>query len=338
MPNMNIVIIGPEEFAKEIGKKGTSTDITFYNHKKGDVTLTLIEPTRYPEKLSSLYYAVSLADMAVVIIETITPALGECILELTCAQVTRGYLILRNYLDMGRIAPLIKGTVLQQYELLPDDTNSLRERLLEDAAARSEEETKTPGIVPIDHHFNVKGIGTVVLGSVQDGTIRKHDQVVVHPVGRTVQVRSIQKHDDDVSTASAGDRVGLSLKGIEADDMDRGYVLSANPVLRSTCEVTGTVSIIQYWPEPLKEQMVLYAGHWMQFLPCRVLRVAHSGDWRSAEVTLAFEKELIILPASVVVLHYLESEKLRIVGTIRESPEIIIVLNLNIATPSRISG
>lgn len=317
MPNLNIIIIGPEDFGKEIGKKGTSTDITFYNLKKGDATLTLIEPSRYPEKLSSLYYAAALADMAVVVIDKITASLGECILELSCANVRRGYLILRNFLDMGQIAPLIKGTVLEQYIELPDDLNMLRETLLTDAAALSDDSGKNPGIVPIDHHFNVKGIGTVILGCVMTGTIHKHDQVTVHPLGKTIQIRSIQKHDDDVTEAYAGDRVGLALKGIEAEDLDRGYVLSAASGIQSKCEVTGTVKIIPYWPEPLKEQMVLYAGHWMQFLPCRVQKVVHTGDWRSAQVTLTFEKELIFQSGSVAVLHYLEGEKLRIVGTLQ---------------------
>ena len=317
MPNLNIIIIGPADFGREIGKKGTSTDITFYNLKKGDATLTLIEPSRYPEKLSSLYYAASLADMAVVVIEKITASLGECILELTCSQVKRGYLILRNYLDIDQIAPLIKGTVLEQYTVLPDDLNVLRETLLADAEALNDDTGKSPGVVPIDHHFNVKGIGTVILGCVMTGTIRKHDQVTVHPLGKTIQIRSIQKHDDDVAEAYAGDRVGLALKGIEAEDLDRGYVLSAAQGIKSTCEVTGKVQIIPYWPEPLKEQMVLYAGHWMQFLPCRVLKSVHGGDWRSAEVTLSFEKELIFQSGSVAVLHYLEGEKLRIVGTIQ---------------------
>jgi len=319
MSNLNIIVIGPADFGKEIGKKGTSTDITFYNLKKGEATLTIIEPSRYPEKISSLYYAASLSTVAVVVIESITASLGECILELNCAGIKKGYLILRNYLDAGQIAPLIKGTVLEGYTTLPDDMNVLREQLLSDAEAIAETAGKEPGIVPIDHHFNVKGIGTVILGCVHDGTIHKHDQVTVHPIGKTVQIRSIQKHDDDVADAFSGDRVGLALKGIEAEELDRGYVLSASSEIVSRCEVSGKVTIIPYWPEPLKEQMVLYAGHWMQFLPCRVSSYSHGQDWRSADITLTFERELVYQPGSQAVLHYLEGGKLRIVGTLHLS-------------------
>lgn len=165
----------------------------------------------------------------------------------------------------------------------------------------------------------MKGIGTVVLGSVQEGTIHRHDQLTVHPLGRQAQVRSIQMHDDDAEEASTGDRVGLALKGIESDDLDRGFVISADPRIISSMKISGTAEIIPYWPQALKEQMVLYAGHWMQFIPCRVTSVRDDGDFRRPVLTLEFEHELIYLPGSVIILHYLESEKLRIVGTLTVS-------------------
>lgn len=316
MPNLNIAFLGPEALAKELGKKGTSTDITFYNLKKGDSTLTIIEPSRYPEKLSSLFYTASLADIVIMVIDELNAKLGEMILLIHAAGIKKGGIILRNYIDIGQISPLIRGTVLEQYEILPDDPVALREWLFS-RAAEKKPGSQGAGIVPIDHHFNVKGIGTVILGCVQQGTIHRHDHLIVHPLQKQVQVRSIQMHDDDAEEASAGDRVGLALKGIEADDLDRGYVLSAHPEVISSLSISGKAEIIPYWPEPLKTEMVLYAGHWMQFIPCRVRAVSDAGDFRRPDLTLEFERELIYLPDSVIILHYLESEKLRVVGTLR---------------------
>ena len=316
MPNLNIAYLGPEDLVKELGKKGTSTDITFYNMKKGEVTLTLIEPSRYPEKLSSLFYTASLADLAILVIDALSAKLGEIILMLNAARIKDGAIILRNYIDKGQIAPLIRGTVLEQYTELPDDPVVLREWLWSRAGEHKSARNNEKGSVPIDHHFNVKGIGTVILGCVQEGTIRRHVQLTVHPLGKQAQIRTIQMHHDDAEEASAGDRVGLALKGIESDDLDRGFVLSSDPRIISSLKITGTADIIPYWPQPLKEQMILYAGHWMQFLPCRVSAVSDTGDFRKPTLTLEFDRELIYLPGSVIILHYLESEKLRIVGTI----------------------
>ncbi|MBN1167423.1 MAG: elongation factor Tu [Methanospirillaceae archaeon] len=315
MTNLNVVVLGPPGFSKDIGKIGTNTDIAFYNHKKGETTLTLIEPSRYPEKFSSLFFAVSLGDVAVLVIEEITAVLGECILMLDCAGIDQGYLILRNYLDKEQIAPLIKGTVLEGYEIVSDDTNLLRERLLHEAEERkSPEEGK--GIIPVDHHFNVKGIGTVILGSVIAGTIHKHDQVRVYPTTITATVRSIQKHDDDAQDAVTGDRVGLALKGIDAEMLDRGYVLAPEHAVVQTTTITGSLTLIPYWKEPIREQMVLYVGHWMQFLPFRVTGCIPGENPREKSITLSSDHELMYRPGDSAVLVYLESEKLRIVGSI----------------------
>ncbi|MHC1631523.1 MAG: hypothetical protein ACXQT4_04425 [Methanotrichaceae archaeon] len=44
MANLNVVVLGLQGYAKHLGKIGTSTDITFYNLKRGENTVTFIEP------------------------------------------------------------------------------------------------------------------------------------------------------------------------------------------------------------------------------------------------------------------------------------------------------
>ena len=319
MSNLNIAFIGPENLAKELGKQGTSSDITFYNLKKGETTLTIIRTSRYPDKISSLFYSVSLAKFALVVIDEINATLGETILMLNAVGISEGIFVLRNYIDQNQIAPIIRGTLLENYHVFPDDKTALREWLIDRASKEMPVTGDSKGIVPVDHHFPVKGIGTVVLGCVQAGCIRRHDNVRVLPTGKQIQIRSIQMHDDDTDIACQGDRVGLALKGIEAEELDRGYVITSDPGVQYSTEVKGPAEIIPYWPEPLKEQMVLYAGHWMQFLPCRVSSVIYGKDFRKPEIELVFDQEFIFVPGSRVILHYLENEKLRIVGTLRIS-------------------
>ncbi len=317
MPNLNVALIGPEGFGNDLGKKGTSSDITFYNLKRGDATVTFIEPSRYPERLSSLFYAVSLAHSTVLVVDEINAALGECILMLDCVRLARGVIVLRNYLPREQVEPIVRGTVVEGYDYLPDDHFVLRERFASDvAAATSPEAVKGTCAIPMDHFFNVKGIGTVVLGSVATGTVKRHDQLSLLPGNKSVLVRSIQKHDDDVDEASTGDRVGLALKGIDAADLSRGDVLTNDPEMVSSGTISGRASLVKYWPGPLKSDMVVSIGHWMQFIPARVAFVDNSGDWRRPEITLRSDKELVYLPGDRAVLHYLEGGKLRIVGTI----------------------
>jgi selenocysteine-specific translation elongation factor len=318
MSNLTVAMLAPPDYAKDLGKKGTTSDITFYNLKKGDATVTFIEPTRYPEKLSSLFYALSMSDRVVLVVNEINASFGECVLMLQCANKSAGYLILKNYISKDQIDPLIRGTVLEHYEVLEEDIVGLREKMLEIAikqtAHQKTHDTAGKGVVPVDAHFNVKGVGVVVLGSVAQGMIKKHETLKVLPTEKTAQVRSIQKHDDDAETAVIGDRVGLALKNIESEDLDRGFVLTSDPAVKYATTISGKAQLVKYWPAPLQEGMVLYAGHRMQFLPARIEKTVVDGDWRMPTLTLTTEKALIYQPGARVVLHYLEGGKLRVVG------------------------
>jgi selenocysteine-specific translation elongation factor len=319
MANLNVAILGPEGYAKNLGKPGTTSDITLYNLKRGDDTVTFIEPTRYPEKLAPLFYAVSMADLAILVVEEIGPVFGECVLMLGCAEIRAGLVILKNYISREDVAPLLKGTVLESYEFAEDDPGTLREMLLEKAALNTgpaNSEAITTGAVPVDHAYPVRGIGTVALGMVSLGAVRRHDTLHILPGTSSAQIRSIQKNDDDAVFAFRGDRVGLALKGVEADELTRGDVLTNDPAVTSSATITGRGALVKYWPNQLKEGMVLYIGHWMQFLPLKIAYVNNAGDWRRPELTLRLERELVYPPGAKAVLHYLEGGKLRVVGTI----------------------
>ncbi|MCC7565556.1 MAG: elongation factor Tu [Methanomicrobiaceae archaeon] len=320
MANLNVAVLAPAGYARDLGKKGTTSDITFYNQKRGEDTVTFIEPTRYPDRLAPLFYAASMAHEALVVIDAITPAFGEWVLMLQALDIGSGAIILRNYLTPDRLRPYVRGTVLERYEYLEEDFIALRERYLcragEISGNQPDHCRENRGTVSIDHHFNVKGIGTVILGGVERGVIRKHDAVKVYPGEAAVQIRSIQKHDDDAGWAAEGDRVGLALKNIDADSLDRGFVLSNDESIRSRISLEAEAELVAYWPAPLEEGMVLHVGHWMQFVPARVVSAKSNGNWRKPVLGLALEKDLVHLPGERAVLHYLDGGKLRIAGTV----------------------
>jgi selenocysteine-specific translation elongation factor len=315
MGNLMVVVIGAQGYSSALAKKGTSTDITLYNLKKGEDTVTLVEPERYPERLAPLFFAASEANKAVVVVNELNAMLGESLVMLQCCGISSGYFILRNYVPKEKIEPIIKGTILEKFEFLPDDANVLREKLLNDAA-QQKPATAAVGTVPVDHSFNVKGVGVVVLGVVVNGGIAKHAVMKVLSGAKTAQVRSIQKHDDEFDVAVEGDRVGLALKNVEVEDVPRGVVLSTDPAVKASKTLKAQASLVKYWQTPLKAEMVIHIGHWMQFLNCKVEAVSDQGDWRKPTLTLALEKELVYRPGDKAVLMYLEGGKLRVAGTV----------------------
>ena len=317
MGNLNIAVLGAKDYASKIGKKGTVTDMTFYDHKSGTDSFTLIEPSKYPEKLSSLFYSVAMSEFAILVVDKIDSFLGETIVMTDVLGIDRGWIILQNYIQPEQLKPLLAGTCLEGYEYKEDDPIKLREELI----AMAKAEVKAPGegtcgSCPVDSHFNVRGVGTVVLGSVIDGYFRKHDKMTVFPIKREVILKSIQKHDLDADDGVKGDHVGLALRGIESDELDRGYVVTTDPSVKMSRKVEGNVSLIKYWPSPLKEGMVLHIGHWMQMVPCRIASVDNGDDFRSAKVEFDLESDMIHKPGDRATIMYLEGGKLRVVGSI----------------------
>ena len=317
MGNLNIAVLGAKDYAGKIGKKGTVTDMTFYDHKAGTDSFTLIEPSKYPEKLSSLFYSVAMSEFAILVVDKIDSFLGETIVMTDSLGINRGWIILQNYIQPEQLKPLLAGTCLEGYEYKEDDPIKLREELMALAKAEGKKAGDgTCGSCPVDSHFNVKGVGTVILGSVIDGYFKKHDKMTVFPIKREVILKSIQKHDLDADDGVKGDHVGLALRGIESDELDRGFVVTTDSSVKMSRKVEGKVSLVKYWPSELKEGMVLHIGHWMQMVPCRVTAVDNGSDFRSATVTFELESDMIHKPGDRAIIMYLEGGKLRVAGSV----------------------
>jgi selenocysteine-specific translation elongation factor len=320
MPNLSVAVIAPIDYSKDLGKKGTSSDITLYDAKRGESTVSFIEATKYPERLAPLFFACSMSESALLVVDEVNAQFGECVLMLDAVGIKEGRIILRNFIGPDRIAPLVKGTVVEGYKYVEEELAALREQYLDEAEGRAVAAEKGEvGSVPIDHHFNVKGVGTVALGYVAQGRILRHATLKALPGKKEVIVRSIQKHDDDFDIAHEGDRVGLALKNIDSDELDRGSVLTNDPSIKEDKSFEAKVKLVKFWPSPLKEGMVMHIGHWMQFIPARIVNVASSDSWREPQVKFELEEALVHLPGGNAVLCYLEGGKLRIAGTLKLS-------------------
>jgi small GTP-binding protein len=98
--------------------------------------------------------------------------------------------------------------------------------------------------LPIDRVFSMKGFGTVITGTQISGTVRKDEELEVHPGGRRLRVRSIQVHGTSAEKAVAGQRTALNLVGAETSDLARGMTLTAPGVFRSTRNISVEVNLL----------------------------------------------------------------------------------------------
>jgi len=136
----------------------------------------------------------------------------------------------------------IKGQGLEELKSLIDDLTS-------DLEAR---DSSGPLRLPVDRSFVISGFGTVVTGTLVQGSVRVGDTVAIVPPDLEVRVRNIQVHDADVQEAKAGTRVALNLSGLEKDRVLRGSVISNPGYYRQTDLIDVTVKLLEKAPRKLK--------------------------------------------------------------------------------------
>lgn len=226
MDSLNFVVLGDQGIAENFGKKGTQTDITLYDRKESGIIRTWVAPNGFPEKIQPLFQAINLSEFAIMHIPTLDRYAGEQIVALDVLEKGRGILSHSYQVDEDALDGMIRGTVLEKYARAEPDR--INEAISKIKPTSSSGRTR----ILIDHCFDVKGVGTVVLGKVAYGTIAKYDELVLLPSGAKVMVKSIQMHDDPVNTAESPARVGLSLKGVRPDQVERGDVLCEADVMQ----------------------------------------------------------------------------------------------------------
>ena len=144
----------------------------------------------------------------------------------------------------------------------------------------------------IDRAFTLRGIGTVVTGTLWSGSIGDGDELRVEPAGRTVRVRSVQVHDQEVERAEAGQRVAVSLPGVERTDVHRGEALVAPGAYPNSYRLDVTLEELEPIADGTRAQVHLGTAH----VEGRIVRVGEQwAQLRLAAPVAAARGDRIVL-------------------------------------------
>jgi selenocysteine-specific elongation factor len=170
---------------------------------------------------------------------------------------------------------------------------------LADAAAHVENEVSTrPTRLFVDRSFSLRGIGTVVTGTLWSGSIGEGDVLVAEPRGVEVRVRSVQVHDRSVLRAEAGRRVAVALPGVERRDLARGDAL----VARGAYPVGYRLDVELDELEPIRDGARLQVHHGTAEHFARVVRVGDRyAQLRLASPAVAARGDRVVLRAQTTV-------------------------------------
>ncbi|MCH1625647.1 selenocysteine-specific translation elongation factor [Fredinandcohnia quinoae] len=111
--------------------------------------------------------------------------------------------------------------------------------------------------LPIDQVFTVKGHGTVVRGTVYEGSVKEGETLTVLPTSIKVKARKLQVHHKNVQTATAGQRVAINVTGVSKQEITRGDVL----VHTTDYTVTQTIDVVLHFVKdlmyPVKQRTII---------------------------------------------------------------------------------
>jgi selenocysteine-specific elongation factor len=203
--------------------------------------------------------------------ESIKPQTREHFDILQLLGVKRGIAVLTKSdavdaetLDVVRleVEEFLRGTFLESHgapivaasSLTGAGLDELKREIVTAAGHVETRDSQAVARLPIDRVFTMKGFGTVVTGTLINGTIRREDEMEVFPLDKKVRVRGIQVHGQAADRALAGQRTALNLGGASTEDLSRGMTLAPPATLSATRTVDVRLRLLPSAPRGLRNR------------------------------------------------------------------------------------
>lgn len=299
--SINFVVLGKQETASEFGKKGTESDLTLYDRKESDIIKTWVIPNGFPEKIQPLFQAINLAEYVIFHVDKLDKFTGEQIIALDSLKKEKGILSHTFDVDESKLNLMIKGTVVENYTRVEQDKIKEEMNTLEPIT------NDNPAELLIDHCFDVKGVGTVILGKVTNGTIKQYDNLKLYPQNVDVLIKSIQMHDDPVSESICPARVGLAVKGAKPDEVGRGDVISVENNVDIKTEIELDFEKSPFYKNEISENQGCLVSIGLQIKAAKFSSIS--------PLKLIFEKPIVCKKDEIAVILKPESTTIRILGS-----------------------
>ena len=125
--------------------------------------------------------------------------------------------------------------------------------------------------LPIDRVFSLKGFGTVVTGTLLDGSLGLNYDAMLYPRAERVKIRGIQVHGQEVSEAAPGQRVAVNLPGIGKEQISRGEILATAGSMEGTMIADVRLQLLKSGQRSLKSGTRVHLYHGAAELVCKII-------------------------------------------------------------------
>ena len=158
--------------------------------------------------------------------------------------------LLSEYEFPGDDVPVIQGSALQALENLTDETHTKAIMDLMDAVdtyiPEPERDTDKPFLMPVEDVFSITGRGTVGTGRIERGIVKVGDEVEMVGLGtkRKTVCTGVEMFRKLLDQGQAGDNVGILLRGVDKEELERGMVLSKPGSITPHTKFKGEVYVL----------------------------------------------------------------------------------------------
>ena len=232
--------------------------------------VSIVDVPGHERFIKNMLAGVGAIDLAMLIVaadESVMPQTREHLAILDILRIRRGLVVITKVdlvdeelveLVKAEVEDTLAGTAFDGCPMAPvsaytgegiDDLKAMIDDILNDTETRRD--LGRPRL-PIDRCFTVSGFGTVITGTLIDGSVAVGQQIELAPSGRQARIRGLQSHKSRLDAAAPGVRLALNLSGISRDDVMRGEVLTNPGWLRPTRRLDANLRMVKGAPHALK--------------------------------------------------------------------------------------
>ncbi|MDA1127073.1 MAG: selenocysteine-specific translation elongation factor [Chloroflexi bacterium] len=262
--------IDPDRFPEEKARQMT-IDLGFaWMTLPSGREVSIVDVPGHERFIKNMLAGVGAIDLALLIVaadESVMPQTREHLAILDILQITRGLVVItKTDLVDEEMVELVKAEVEDtlkdtSFEGCPmvgvsaytgaglDELKATMDRILDDTQVRKD--LGRPRL-PIDRCFTISGFGTVVTGTLIDGTLTVGQEIELAGSGQRARVRGLQSHKTKVDSTEPGVRLAVNLSGLSRDEVERGEVLTIPGWLKPTRRIDVRLRMVKNASHSLK--------------------------------------------------------------------------------------
>ena len=156
--------------------------------------------------------------------------------------------LLNKYKYEGNDTPIIRGSALKALEGDAEGEKSIKELMnaIDTWIPEPKREIEKPFLMPVEDVFSIKGRGTVATGRVERGIVKVNEEIEIVGIKKTTKtiVTGVEMFRKMLDQGQAGDNIGVLLRGIEREDIERGQVLAKPGTVTPHTEFEAEVYVL----------------------------------------------------------------------------------------------